>query len=559
MNKRNWVVLGVLSALGAGVAGGGCNFGDPQAKPGDSGAGVDGNVVPPVGSGDSSSDVNAPDVLDGAKGDERDAPKPTPDAACAPVDGKRCAAGNRAVETCGSSGAWVAEACPGAFPVCKANLWVEECTPGTKRCQGGGSVQTCQSDSTWGAAVACGAAVPFCNGDGVCGTGITCTAGKTRCQGNSVETCGAGGDSWSAAVACPALTPVCSGEGTCGIIECTPGELGCNSNSKRTCQADSRWGAASACPAATPVCSGEGVCGTVPSCAGGLTCQGRDCCESIVVPGGTFLMGRSAAGTDASPPGMGGDQPDEQPEHGVTVSSFALDTFLVTVGRYRKFVDAYAGPPAAGAGTHPRIPGTGWSTTWNAALPASAAALRESAKCDSTFQTWTDAADPTTDRRPINCVNWYVAFAFCAWDGGWLPTEAEWEYVAAGGNENRLYPWGSAAPTQSRAPHDCLFDGVGSCGATDLPMVGSTPAGNGRWGHETGALGQWLSDWYSDGWYSGGGAACTNCTNSTAASWRVVRGGSYGGVAWQLRAADRGYTSPGDRSQNVGIRCARTP
>jgi formylglycine-generating enzyme len=58
--------------------------------------------------------------------------------------------------------------------------------------------------------------------------------------------------------------------------------------------------------------------------------------------------------------GTWAEENDQTPEHLATVSSFYLDTFEVTVGRFRQFVASYDGtPPAQGAGAHPLIPGTG--------------------------------------------------------------------------------------------------------------------------------------------------------------------------------------------------------
>jgi formylglycine-generating enzyme required for sulfatase activity len=237
----------------------------------------------------------------------------------------------------------------------------------------------------------------------------------------------------------------------------------------------------------------------------------------------------------------------------VTLSDFVLDKYEVTVSRFRKFVEAFDGtPPVAGAGAHPLIAGTGWQVAWP--LAASQADLKAALKCDSLFQTWTDVA---TDSEPkaLNCVNWYEAFAFCAWDGGRLPTEAEWEYAAAGGAEDRLYPWGITAPACALAN----FDGK-SCAPYAVEPVGTHPTGAGRWGHQdlAGNLWEWVFDTHDWGWYAGGGATCSNCAN-TAGPNRVSRGGYFGNTAANLRAADRGVGSPTPHGHGIGFRCARTP
>jgi len=159
-----------------------------------------------------------------------------------------------------------------------------------------------------------------------------------------------------------------------------------------------------------------------------------------------LLYGRSGAGTDA----YNVPNPEELPEHPVTVPGFSLDRYEVTVGRFRKFVDAWTGAPIpAGSGAHPDVLGSGWKTEWDRQLPGDRDAFIGALHCDGGHETWRDVAGPGED-RPIGCLNWYEAFAFCIWDGGRLPVEAEWEYAAAGGIENRLYPWGSHEPDCTR-------------------------------------------------------------------------------------------------------------
>jgi hypothetical protein len=61
----------------------------------------------------------------------------------------------------------------------------------------------------------------------------------------------------------------------------------------------------------------------------------------------------------------------EGAEPDATVSAYSLDKYPVTVGRFRRFVEAYAaGAPAPGNGAHPLIPGSGWDPSWDANLPA---------------------------------------------------------------------------------------------------------------------------------------------------------------------------------------------
>jgi formylglycine-generating enzyme required for sulfatase activity len=271
------------------------------------------------------------------------------------------------------------------------------------------------------------------------------------------------------------------------------------------------------------------------------------CSDGILVPGGTFLMGSAG---DAG-------EPDEQPQHSVTLAPFVLDKYEVTVGRFRAYLAAYGGlPPPEGWGAYPFVPDSGWASSWNGIyIPTSSAVyMMGLQQCGGT---WTDAPGPG-DARPLTCVDWYIAFAYCIWDGKRLPTEAEWEYAAAGGSEQRTYPWGEAPPSPQLAVYGCQFGS--DC---DLPVVGSTPLGAGRWGHQdlAGSVAEWTLDVYAP--YTS--APCDNCANVPTYAMagtdlgRVFRGGDYQDDASLLRAASRLGIYALTSGDTVGFRCAVTP
>jgi len=255
------------------------------------------------------------------------------------------------------------------------------------------------------------------------------------------------------------------------------------------------------------------------------------------------------------------------------VSGFRLDKYEVTVARFREFVKAWDGGtgyvPPAGAGKHTFLNGgkglsatgggyeAGWAMSYNQYIAPTDANLA-CAPRDPTFATWTHDVG-ANENLPINCVNWYESYAFCIWDGGVLPSEAEWVYAASGGDEERAYPWGVTDPGTGNhyAIYGCFFtpNGPGNCSAA---AVGVATLGTSLWGQVdlAGNVFEWTLDWY--GTYV---TPCADCANlTTAADGRAARGGDFlDGALLIVPPSRTGGTPDAARGAGLGVRCVRSP
>jgi formylglycine-generating enzyme required for sulfatase activity len=244
-----------------------------------------------------------------------------------------------------------------------------------------------------------------------------------------------------------------------------------------------------------------------PRSAAASNARSAPCDEGAVfVAAGTAWVGTSSfAGFDTN----------EQPRRTFTLSQgYCLDRTEVTVDAYRRCV-------VAGA-------------------------------CEAATPAFVGASLPMTN------VRWLDARRFCAWTGGRLPTEVEWEHAARGGDD-RLYPWGDGQADCRRA--DVWTDGDGACNGYGPSPVGSFPAGAAPSGalDMAGNVLEWVDDAYLDDAWRSLDERDPHFDDPTAAR-HVVRGGSWQyDVVHSARVSDRdGYPS-GLRDEALGFRCAHSP
>lgn len=268
-------------------------------------------------------------------------------------------------------------------------------------------------------------------------------------------------------------------------------------------------------------------CHDVPDiCPAGLSC-----CSVGYVSAGEFVR----RGPTDSPD-------DDLPSQ---VSAFYLGTFEVTVGRFQAFLSEYdswraTGAPQAGAGQHPRIPGSGWDPQWSRhagdpperyGLGVDSAEVKEQVK--------SCLGVPLVNKmwpQPVNCVSFYEAQAFCIWDGGRLPTALEWEYAAAGGDENRVYPWGPLEPTLDLAFYGCSSTIGHPC---KIPPVGSYEKGAGRFGQLdlAGSVAEWTFDTVGDQPLPNPCRDCASVEQVYEDNPRNTRGGYWSSSEEELKAS----------------------
>jgi sulfatase modifying factor 1 len=333
------------------------------------------------------------------------------------------------------------------------------------------------------------------------------------------------------------------------------------------------------CVAEPPSCSGGGA-GAGPNCGGSNGTD--DCCASDEVLGGSFYRDYDHYGFQSNE------------YYPASVSQFRLDRYEVTVGRFRAFVNATSAGDAAAAWTPPQGSGRqtylndgaglssggdagssyepGWQSTWNNFLPQTPSQwLTQFDQCDDedagfpTGPTWTEAVGPN-ENRPINCVNWFEAYAFCIWDGGFLPSFAEWDYTAAGGGENQyVYAWGDTDPASSTnyAVYACYY-GTGPLGSdckgvANIAPVGSAYMGGGAWGQLdlTGNVFEYVLDYGPTIFPS----PCIDCAaiSTSSESQHYILGGGWASPVTQLPNSVKTVTPPEYLHGDVGMRCARAP
>ena len=216
---------------------------------------------------------------------------------------------------------------------------------------------------------------------------------------------------------------------------------------------------------------------------------------------------------------------DERPAHTVALDGFWIDRTEVTNGQYQRCVEAGDCLPPVETGSYTR--------EWY-------------------------YGNPAYDDYPVVWVTQAQAADYCAWAGGRLPTEAEWEY-AARGPEGRLFPWGDEfdGTRLNYCDAGCatgMKDETVNDGYAETAPVGSFPIGISWCGalDMAGNVREWVADWF--GYYSR--ERQVNPAGPPSGDGHIPRGGCWLDTPDSTRSANRGENTIDYTRHKVGFRCA---
>ena len=282
--------------------------------------------------------------------------------------------------------------------------------------------------------------------------------------------------------------------------------------------------------------------------------SGAPAASMVLLPGGTFRMGSDA---DEGEPSDG-----EGPSRLVTLDPFSIDSVAVSNRRFAAFVEA--------TGYITEAEHAGWSFVFAGLLPDDFPPTRgveetpwwrEVLGANWRYPEGLGSSIESREAHPVIHVSWHDAAAYCAWAGGRLPTEAEWEFAARGGLEGQRFPWGNEL-TPGGAHYLNIWQGTfprlntredGCYGTASVNAF--QPNGYGLH-NMCGNSWEWCADWFSPHYT---GEPLTNPRGAASGTNRVIRGGSYlchESYCNRYRVSARSSNTPSSTTGHMGFRLA---
>ncbi len=288
-----------------------------------------------------------------------------------------------------------------------------------------------------------------------------------------------------------------------------------------------------------------------------------------------------------------GEYPREYPPHRVEVSGFFMDTTEVTNAQYSEFVAAtgyitIAERPVDWDEMVKEVPPGTTKPADSLLAPGSLifSPPAEIVSLDNHFQWWSwkngvnwkhpEGSDSDISQRMNHSVvhmAYADAKAYCAWKGGRLPTEAEWEYAARGGLEGKRFSWGDEDPLVNPLLAN-IYQGVfptentAEDGFPGTSPVGSFPPNNYGLYDMAGNVWEWCSDLFNQNYYytidatklcrNPAGPGTSYDSRDPYAQKRTIKGGSYlchVSYCENYRPSARESSSEDTGLPHLGFRC----